>query len=267
MARQVVAAPLDTLRTLVAGPARTRRWWLRVVARLTGTSLGLVVLVGAVIAWLVTLRPDVPAARRLAAQELQLVLEPREQVVTTTWASRRAWWDGFRETYGILALTDRRVVFVGIPPRELLSPERGPQEFVVQQLPVEGGLVAERRRVDLGTAAGLELRHDDRRLVFRSDDAEGTARFVTRLAVRDAGVRRADSLALRTRRYERAVAAREVWHVVAAGDALSSIAARYGTTEDRLVRWNGLTTTRIRVGQRLLVKPATPAGPAGAARD
>ena len=258
MARPTVGAPLDTLRTLVAGPARTRRWWLKLVARLTGTGLGVVVLIGAVLAWLVTLRPDVPAARRLAQQELPLVLEPREQVLASTWAARREWWDGFRQTYGILALTDRRVLFVGLPPRELVSPERGPQEFVVLQLLAEAGLTGRLRRVELGTAAGLELRHDDRTLVLASDDAAATARLLGRLAGTNATVARTDSLARRARDYERAVAAREVWHVVAAGDALSSIAARYGTTEERLVAWNRLATTRIRIGQRLLVKPATP---------
>ncbi|MCU0625381.1 MAG: LysM peptidoglycan-binding domain-containing protein [Gemmatimonadaceae bacterium] len=257
MARNTVA-PLDTLRTIVAGPARSRRWWLRLVARLTGTGLGLVVLAGALFAWLVSLRPDVPAARRLAQQELALVLEANERVVARTWAARRAWWDGFRETYGILALTDRRVIFVGIPPRELVSPDRGPQEFVVLQLPVEGGLTGTARRVDLGTAAGLELRHDDRRLVFASADPVATTQLLATIAGRRGQERAADSLAAAARDYERRVAAREVWHVVAPGDALSSIAARYGTTEERLVAWNRLATTRIRIGQRLLVKPATP---------
>ncbi|MCU0618357.1 MAG: LysM peptidoglycan-binding domain-containing protein [Gemmatimonadaceae bacterium] len=251
------AAPLDTLRALVGGgPAPTRRRWLRLLARLTGTGLGLLVLLGVVLAWLVTLRPDVPAARRLAAGQLPLVLEPREQVLATTWAARREWWDGFRQTYGVLALTDRRVVFVGIPPRELVSPERGPQEFVILQLPVEGGLTGTRRRVDAGTAAGLELRHDARRLVFASADPVATERLLARIAGRQDDQAAADSLAGSARRYEQAVAARAVWHVVAAGDALSSIAARYGTTEARLIALNGLATTRIRVGQRLLVQPA-----------
>ena len=50
------------------------------------------------------------------------------------------------------------------------------------------------------------------------------------------------------------VASLAVWHVVAAGDALGSIATRYGTTEAQLTEWNRLTTTTIRIGQRLLVK-------------
>ena len=54
------------------------------------------------------------------------------------------------------------------------------------------------------------------------------------------------------------------------GDALASIAARWNTTPDRLRGWNGLPTNKIRIGQRLLVKPqaneATVAGEVGIKR-
>ena len=61
-------------------------------------------------------------------------------------------------------------------------------------------------------------------------------------------------LASRAREYERGVAEKAVWHVVAVGDALGSIATRYGTTEAELTALNRLPTTTIRIGQRLLVK-------------
>ncbi len=42
-------------------------------------------------------------------------------------------------------------------------------------------------------------------------------------------------------------------HVIARGDTLSDIAERYSVSVDELLRHNGLTSTRIRVGQRLKI--------------
>ena len=64
----------------------------------------------------------------------------------------------------------------------------------------------------------------------------------------------ADQLARRVRDYEEIVTLKPVYHSVEAGDALSSIAARYGTTEAELTALNRLTSTTIKVKQRLLVK-------------
>ncbi len=250
-------APANTATTLlglVTGPVSARRWWLRALVRVTGGGLGVLLIVAAVIAYLLTLRPDVTGARRLARSELQGLLEPTERVQSAAWARRREWWDGFRETYGMLALTDRRLLFVGIPPRELLTPERGPQQFVILQLGRDASMRVQRARVDLGTAAGVAIENDRERLAFASTDRAGVDSIladVSRGRRSDAAV---VELASRTRDYERQVADKAVWHVVAAGDALGSIATRYGTTEEQLTEWNRLTTTTIRIGQRLLVK-------------
>jgi len=42
-------------------------------------------------------------------------------------------------------------------------------------------------------------------------------------------------------------------HVISRGDTLSDIAERYSVSVDDLLRYNGLTSTRIRVGQRLKI--------------
>ena len=249
-------ASATALLGLVTGPVRARRWWLRLLVKITGGSLGLLLLVSGVIAYLLTLRPDVGAARTLARSELRVLLAPDERIESELWARRREWWDGFRETYGILVLTDRRALFVGIPPRELLSPERGPQQFVIMQLSRDESLRVRPRRVDLGTAAGVVVENDrGRQLIFAASEASGVDRL---LAVMARG-RRTDAAAVelgrRTREYEQQVAQTAVWHVVAAGDALESVAARYGTSMQQLTVWNRLPGTTIRIGQRLLVKP------------
>ena len=42
---------------------------------------------------------------------------------------------------------------------------------------------------------------------------------------------------------------------IASGDTLGGIARRFGTTVSNLLNWNGLTSTRIRAGRYLIVKP------------
>jgi membrane-bound lytic murein transglycosylase D len=56
------------------------------------------------------------------------------------------------------------------------------------------------------------------------------------------------------------------WYTVRAGDTLAKIAARYNTTIEKLKSWNHLTSTKLTVGKRLMVSPATPES-GGAARS
>jgi hypothetical protein len=220
MASRFSASQGLTIVTALTGPSGRR--WVSVLLKLAGSGLGVLVLIAAVVGYLLTLRPDIEGARRLATSELGVLMEAGERVTATALVRRRAWWDGFRETYGVLAVTDRRALFVGIPPRELISPERGPQQFLVQQL---------------------------------GRDSAGVQAVLTEIA---RGVRTAADareLQQRTRAYEERVARLPVWHVVAPGDALASVASRYGTTEAQLITLNRLTNTTIRIGQRLLVHP------------
>ena len=53
---------------------------------------------------------------------------------------------------------------------------------------------------------------------------------------------------------ETAPAPEPVYHTVRSGDVLGSIARRYGVTVRQIQQLNGLSGTRIRVGQRLRVK-------------
>jgi len=224
------------------------------LVKVTGGSIGVLLIIASVVAYLITLRPDVPAARALSQRELRILLEPAEQVKAAAWVRRREWWDGFRETYGTLAITDRRLLFVGIPPRELVSPERGPQQFVVLQMGRDETLRALRTRVDLGTAAGVTVENDRGALAFASSDAAGVANILAEVKRSRTSGAATVELARRTRAYEQRVTGQAVWHVVGPGDALSSIAARYGTTDAQLTALNRLTGTKIRIGQRLQIK-------------
>ena len=50
---------------------------------------------------------------------------------------------------------------------------------------------------------------------------------------------------------------REWYHTVQRGEALASIAKTFSTTPDSLRKWNNIEGNRIRIGEKLLVKPFT----------
>jgi len=61
------------------------------------------------------------------------------------------------------------------------------------------------------------------------------------------------------RRLRNAVAAlikEPIYYTVKRGDALFSIARKFETTPEQIQQWNQLQGDRVKIGQRLLVKPA-----------
>ena len=206
MPPRVPSAPVSSLLGLVTGPLNARRWWLRALVKITGGGLGLLLVMAAIVAYLITLRPDVPAARRLAQRELQVLLEPGENVRAAAWSRRREWWDGFRETYGVLAITDTRLLFVGIPPRELVTPERGPQQFVILQLARDAALQAQRDRVGPTSEPGIAVRNARGALQFASNDGPGTESLLAEIARGLRTEAATEELGRRTREYEQDVA-------------------------------------------------------------
>jgi membrane-bound lytic murein transglycosylase D len=47
-----------------------------------------------------------------------------------------------------------------------------------------------------------------------------------------------------------------IYYTVKRGDALSLIATKFDATADQVRSWNNLPNDRVKIGQRLLVKPA-----------
>jgi LysM repeat protein len=209
---------------------------------------------------------DAGRAHRLATQELRARLDSGEAVQRTAFVTQRHWWDYYRATHGVLASTDRRVLFVGVTPEFNSSPD-DPPVFDVKSFPYDTLMSIGSVEVRFSPGRGVRVASGGRDERFGVAPGEGRRLLAV---ARDAS---RHDLAIRERlrreqRYHDSLAAlppiREYYRVQR-GDALDVIARRYGTTADALRSMNNLETDRIKAGQQLLVKvsphPITPCPP------
>src|SRR5690242_5531450 len=101
---------------------KRRRRRMRPVLRYTIVG-GAVVVLGVLAQFAVhTYRTEPRNTNAIAARELQLnTLAEGERVIRTVPVFQRPWIDYFRATRGLLVLTDRRLLFLGLEPRDLLG--------------------------------------------------------------------------------------------------------------------------------------------------
>lgn len=246
----------------------------QLVIGLSGGTLLLLVLAAFGLATVLSPPGAAAAARASSERELASELDPGERVLARSYVSQRLWADNLRESFGVLAATDRRLLFVGRPPAPWLrTGGDGPPELRVQAFPYDVPFTADTRRLLLGTTPGVVVRTpaaDVPFLVPRGERAH--ARDIERVVER--------ALVARTSAGEREQLARvapvapaQVYgvHVVRPGEAVTTIARQYRTTPDVVRQLNRLANDRIRIGQRLRVPlqgdAATPtaAGAAAAA--
>jgi hypothetical protein len=218
------------------------------------------VLVPGVLAFALYSRPaEAGRARATAGGLLTAALDSGERVEHRAYVYQRHWWDYFRETHGVLALTDRRLLFVGVPPANYLVPDDGPpvserREFALDTLTLIG-----RGRVFAGTAPGMVFatRGASEPFAVARESRLALDTIVRSLERRQALARAAASRERRGQEYAAWLARLPVWHRVERGEALSTLATRYNTTAEQIRQLNRLTGDRVRVGQRLVVKPQT----------
>lgn len=202
-------------------------------------------------------RGDPEGAARIANAEIEASLEPGEQVEERVPVRRRYWWDYFRLTHGVLAATDRRLLYLGVPPDPLLRRAEGPLELDIVEFPYSTRLTVTPARGALGVGEGIAIGAGDEpeRFGVAPPDRERLSRT---LAVMQRAVDRQRSAADAERRATEATVAasrRAIYHLVQRGEALAVIARRYGVAVESLMVWNALPGPRITVGQRLLVRP------------
>lgn len=199
--------------------------------------------------------PDAGWAERVSTRELRLRLDSGETIERAVYARQRHPVDYFRATYGVLAATDRRALFVGVRP-ELDPGGDVPALFEVHSIPYDStltiqpglALFGQPRGVAVTTRGSVEQFSTSRPTRAALQDV---ARIVERhrVAYRDWVRREA--------RYRDSVMAlppvRELY-TVPRGDALDAIARRSGTTAASLRAINHLSSDRIRAGDVLVLR-------------
>src|SRR5687768_4282059 len=100
---------------------------------------------------------DPDNAARIASQHLRLMLDPGEVVQSEVTAIQRHWWDRFAETRGVFAATDRRLVFIGVAPRDFLDHEPGPPVLDVHAFSADTVVTIRQGRVHFGLSSGFTL--------------------------------------------------------------------------------------------------------------
>lgn len=246
------ASPLATRRAVRASARR--------VARLLVTSawsLLWLAILAAIAVLLFVHRGDAEGSARLANAEIEAQLQRGEGVEHRVAVTQRHWWDFYRVTHGVLAATDRRLLYIGVPPQALLPRGFEPLEYLESSLPYDRPLAVQLGRTDFGTRPALRLAAEGgvEKFAFHSLERARVDSVVAVLERQQAALRAVAEAERRATEAAIAASRRAIYHLVQRGEALDLIARRYGVSPDSIVKWNGLTTTRITAGRRLLVKP------------
>lgn len=242
-------------------PPRTRSTAVRILVALTSTS-ALLAVAGLTAA--AAIIPPIGArrlAREVAQREINSELAADERVVARVFASQRRWTDMWRESFGVVVATDRRLLYVGAPPTPLLRPrDDGPIELLVESYPYDAAFTLEPRTLFLGRGRGLALRTPTGRVNFIVGGGEWRqALAVSRAsaAARRTVTREADEFTS-TARAPAPPAAEYEQYVVRYGDNLTNLARRFRTSPEVLRELNQLRTDNVRAGQRLRVPKIAP---------
>ncbi len=259
-----MTTPRTTKEWLTAGTPperRQRSLWVRGIVALTSTTalVSTVTLVAAA-----AIVPPIGArrlARNAALGEVESAMVPGERIVAQAFASQRRWTDVWRESFGVVVATDRRLLYVGAPPTPLLRPrDDGPLALLVESYPYDAAFTLEPRTIVRGRGRGLVLRTPGASVDFIVDDASWPeAERVAQASARARGVAtREQQESEGTTRSAPRPADEYVPHIVRRGETLTGLARRYRTSPDVLRQLNRLGQDDIKVGQRLRVPTPAP---------
>ena len=203
---------------------------------------------------------DAPKAWIAADRELQGdMLQYGEKVVRKAKVFMRRPNDYYRGSNGVLYATNDRLIFIGVAPGSKFEKDDAPPMIVSQEFPNDTLLDLKGTRLYLMTAHGIVVTHPG---VPRGEFAASGGQEAALDSLADYvnsihAAQRAE--AAREKRLRQAVDAlikEPLYYTVKRGDALFSIARKFETTPEKIQQWNQLVGDRVKIGQRLLVKPA-----------
>jgi len=202
---------------------------------------------------------DAPKAWNAADRELQGgMLTYGETVQRKAKVFLRRPSDYYRGANGMLYATNERLIFIGVAPGSKFESEDAPPVILSQEFPNDTLLSMRTGRLYFLTAHGVRVSHpgvpaaDFAAIGSEEPALDSLVNYVN--AVHE--TQRKDAAA--ERKLLAAVNAlikEPLYYTVKRGDALFNIARKFDTTPDQLRRWNQLQGDRVKIGQRLLVKP------------
>jgi hypothetical protein len=202
---------------------------------------------------------DAPKAWTAADRELQGdMLQFGEKVERKAKVFMRRPSDYYRGANGILYATNDRLIFIGVAPGSKFEDKDAPPMIVSQEFPNDTLLDLKGTRLYFLTAHGVRVSHPGApRGEFAASAGEEAA--LDSLADYVNSIHAAQrSEAASEKRLRQAVDAlikMPIYYTVKRGDALFSIARKFETTPEKIQEWNQLVGDRVKIGQRLLVKP------------
>jgi hypothetical protein len=210
-------------------------------------------------------RADPRDSRAIVEREFRMnTLRDGERVLRTVPVFRRSVLDYFRATRGLLVLTDRRLIYLGAPPRDISGASGSAPIFDQREYPIDTLVRIRSSFSILGMARALviDAPEGNLKMAVSRGGRDEADRLRSALDARHRTLRHIGAWGARVRTARAELATildnyrrQPVYHEVRAGDAVSSIAAWYEVPEEQIRRQNGITGNTIKVGQRLFIRP------------
>jgi LysM repeat protein len=202
---------------------------------------------------------DAPKAWAAADRELQGgLLHYGEKVERKARVFMRRPTDYYRAANGILYATNDRLIFIGVAPGDKFENADAPATILSQEFPNDTLLNMKGGRLYFLTAHGVTVTHPgvpSAKFAALGNEEAALDSLVNYVNTTHDAQRTAAAKERRLRQAVTELINQPLYYTVKRGDALFSIARKFDTTPEQLQQWNQLQGDRVKIGQKLLVKP------------